>query len=83
VLDGEDKLIRLSHRPAQMFRPSTDLAEASDLRTGERERFEALFGKLGDWEAALPTVPLWGSSPYWIGESARHYDEWGVRDEPQ
>jgi arylsulfatase A-like enzyme len=83
VRDGNEKLIRLSHRPAQLFRPATDVAEAGDLATGEPERFKALFRQLADWEASLPTVPLWGSSPVWIGESARHHDEYFPRPEPR
>ncbi len=83
VLSGSDKLIRLSHRPPQLFRPATDLAEAEDLSRKESGRFESLFRQLGDWEASLPTIPLWGSSPFWIGESARNYDEWVPRAEPR
>ncbi len=83
LLDGEDKLIRLSHRPAQFFRPATDIAERNDLAPSGGERFEELFRRLAEWEASLPTVPLWGSSPVWSGESARHYDEWLPRDEPR
>ena len=83
VLDGGDKLIRLSHRPAQMFRPATDAAELSDLAASERNRFGELFQFLAEWESTLPTVPLWGSSPRWDRESARHYDDWGVRNEPR
>lgn len=83
VLDGNDKLIRLSHRPAQMFRPQDDLGESSDLSLTETERFRSLFRQLGQWESTLPTVPLWGSSPYWIGQSANQYDNLPPRDEPQ
>lgn len=83
VLHGRDKLIRLSHRPAQMFQPSTDPAESSDLAPANRDRFGEMFQKLADWEATLPTVPLWGSSPFWNGQSAKHYDNWGQHTEPQ
>ena len=82
VLDGQDKLIRLSHRPAQMFRPAIDLGEDNDLAGSETHRFNTLFQQLGEWEATLPTVPLWGSSPYWIGQSAKHYNDLDARDEP-
>ncbi len=70
VLDGDEKLIRLSHRPAQMFRPASDVGEHQDLAATETARFHELFQQLGQWESTLPTVPLWGSSPYWIGQSA-------------
>ena len=83
ILNGPDKLIRLSHRPAQMFQPSTDLAESNDLATTNGERFGQMFQKLADWESSLPTVPLWGSSPFWNSQSAKHYDEWQQHDEPQ
>jgi arylsulfatase A-like enzyme len=83
VLDGEHKLIRLGHRPAQVFRPSSDLSERNDLAADSPEIFRHLFHRLGEWEAALPTVPLWGSSPYWNGQSAKHYDNWETRSEPK
>ena len=83
VLDGDDKLIRLSHRPAQMFRPASDVGEDQDLAATETERFHELFQQLGQWESTLPTVPLWGSSPYWIGQSANQYDDLDARPEPE
>jgi len=83
ILDGEDKLIRLSHRPAQWFRPATDAGETDDLAPGAGERLDELFRRLAAWEATLPTVPLWGSSPYWRGQSASQYDEWPPREEPR
>ncbi len=82
VLNGQQKLIRLSHRPAQMFEPASDLGEIQDLAITEPERFNALFRLLGQWEATLPTVPLWDSSPFWSGESAQIYDNLLVRPEP-
>ncbi|EMI16897.1 arylsulfatase B [Rhodopirellula maiorica SM1] len=83
VRDGEDKLITLSHRPAQLFQVDSDLAEADDRSRAERSRAEQLYQILGEWEASLATVPLWGSSPTWNAESAKHYDQWGVRTEPR
>lgn len=83
IRSGADKLIRLSHRPPQLFRPADDIAEANDLSATETGRLESLFRQLGEWEASLPTVPLWGSSPYWISQSAKNYDEMPPRQEPQ
>ena len=83
LLDGRDKLIRLSHRPAQMFQPGEDQAEAVDRRNTDPRRAAELFQMLGRWESSLATVPLWGSSPFWIGQSAKHYDTWPVRPEPR
>lgn len=82
VLDGKDKLIRLSHRPAQLFRPTVDVGERQDLASTQTRRYQALFQQLGQWEATLPTVPLWGSSPYWVGQSASQYDNLVPRPEP-
>jgi len=83
IRNGTDKLIRLSHRPPQLFRPATDVGEAHDLSAKESGRFESLFRELAEWEASLPTVPLWGSSPFWTGEGARNYDEWVPKPEPR
>ena len=83
VLHGDDKLINLLHRPAQLFSPATDPGEREDRATADRETLESLFQRLGEWEATLPTVPLWGSSPHWSGDSARIYDTWDPRPEPE
>lgn len=82
VLDGEDKLITLSHRPPQMFQPASDVAEENDIMMNLGARSMELYRLLGEWESSLTTAPLWDSSPYWAGQSAKHYDSWGVRDEP-
>ena len=83
VLDGSDKLITLSHRSAQMFQPADDPAETVDRIDADRTRAAELFQTLGQWESSLATVPLWGSSPFWVGQSAKHYDTWHVRPEPK
>ena len=83
VLSGSDKLITLPHRPPQFFKPATDVAETEDRFDSNRERAVELYRILGEWESMLPTVPLWGSSPYWSSQSAKHYDEWSVRPEPK
>ena len=83
VLDGQDKLIHLSHRPAEMFRPNADMAETENLFDQDRTRAEELYQMLGTWQSSLPTVPLWGSSPFWSSQSAQHYDQWLPRAEPE
>lgn len=82
VLDGNEKLIRLSHRKAELFRPASDAGESSDFINEETQRAKQLFELLGRWESMLSTVPLWGSSPYWRGSSAGIYDAWPPRKEP-
>jgi arylsulfatase B len=82
-LTESNKLINLLHRPAQLFRPATDPGERNDRAGTDRETLEAMFQRLGEWEATLPTVPLWGSSPHWSGDSARIYDTWDPRPEPE
>lgn len=83
VMDRGDKLIVLSHRRAQLFRPENDLAEADDQINTNSTRAGELFELLGRWQSNLATVPLWGSSPYWISQSAMHYDTWKPSDEPK
>ncbi len=83
VLHGDEKLIRLSHRPAQLFRPASDRGEAHDLSLREPGAFQSLFQELSKWESMLPTVPLWGSSPYWMGQSAKIYDTYEPKSEPE
>lgn len=83
ILAGGDKLIRPSHRPAQLFTPASDPGERNDLSSEKAERMADLYRRLADWEAGLPTVPLWSSSPFWRSESAKHYDTLPPREEPE
>jgi len=83
VLNGEDKLIVLSHRPPQLFQPKGDPGERRDLASLEPGKMNELFKRLGEWESSLATVPLWDSSPRWWDESARIYDTWAPRAEPR
>ena len=83
ILDGSDKLIKLSHKPPQLFRPELDLSEATDRFDSDRTRAEELFQMLGEWESSLATAPLWDSSPYWIRESAKQYDGYPAKPEPK
>ncbi len=81
--DGDNKLILLSHRPAQLFQVDTDAAEANDQINATPQRTEELYRILGEWEFSLPTVLLWGSSPVWSGDSAKIYDTWQPGPEPE
>ena len=83
VIDGERKLIVPSHRPPQFFLPAKDPGETTDLFDKQRSTITEIFQTLGEWESMLPTVPLWGSSPFWSGQSAKGYDNYPVRPEPR
>ena len=83
ILKDGYKLIRLGHRPAQLFRPAEDPAERTDLAKAEQEAVAKLHRALGDWEGSLTTVPLWDSSPFWWADSAGIYDSWPPRPEPE
>ena len=83
ILDGEDKLIRLSHKPAQYFRPSEDLAESEDLSEIDKKRYLELYDLLFSWEINLPTYPHFHTSPYWSGVSAKDYESWIPEAEPR
>ncbi|MDB4618086.1 sulfatase-like hydrolase/transferase [Akkermansiaceae bacterium] len=83
ILYGEYKLIRFTHRPAQLFSPAKDPGEANDLSSHQNEVFRDLFSRLGTWESRLATQPLWDSSPRWWAESAKNYDTARPIEEPQ
>ena len=82
LLKDQLKLIRLSHRPAQLFDVAVDRGEQHDLATERPQELRNYFAELGAWEASLPTVPIWDSSPFWHGDSAQIYDNWQPRIEP-
>ncbi len=82
VLDGEDKLIRLDHKPAQYFRPIDDIGESKDLSVMNKERYLELYEILFNWEVSLPADPHFYTSPYWGGQSAKNYESWRPREEP-
>ncbi|MEA1878375.1 MAG: sulfatase-like hydrolase/transferase [Bacteroidota bacterium] len=75
VLDGADKFIRLTHRPAQYFRPFEDLGERNDLSQKYNERYLELYDLLFKWESSLPTYPHNLTAPYWIKASAENYED--------
>ncbi|MEM9352113.1 MAG: sulfatase-like hydrolase/transferase [Planctomycetota bacterium] len=80
---GDLKLVRLSHRPADLFQVESDPAEQTNLAGSAPSERERLLAELGEWESLRPTVPIWDSSPRWHADSARIYDNWQPRDEPQ
>lgn len=83
VLNGEDKLIRLSHRPAQYFRPIEDIGERHDLTQEQPMKYKELYQQLFKWETSLNSYPHFSSSPFWKGESARNYENWTPKEEPK
>ncbi len=83
VLDGEDKLIRLDHKPAQYFRPVDDIGETEDLSEINKERYKELYEILFNWEVSLPTDPHFYTSPFWSGQSAKNYESWKPVKEPK
>ena len=83
VLDGEDKLIRLGHKPAQYFRPVDDIGETEDLSAENKDRYLELYEVLFNWEVSLQTDPYFYTSPYWKGRSAKNYEAWKPKPEPK
>lgn len=83
VLSGDHKLVKLSHRPAQLFALGIDPGERNDLSAQDLDTFAGLFQQLGEWEASLATAPLWDSSPFWSKESAEIYDQYSPSPEPK
>lgn len=83
LIDGEDKFIRLAHRPAQLFRLTDDLGEEYDLAPDDPNKIERLYRILHDWERAMPTYPHFNTAPYWQGQSANNYDEYTPAREPR
>ncbi|MEM8944204.1 MAG: sulfatase-like hydrolase/transferase [Planctomycetota bacterium] len=83
IRSADLKLIRLAHRPAQLYQVPMDSGERSDLAATNTADVDRLFAKMAAWETMRPTVPIWSSEPFWDGDSARIYDTWAPREEPQ
>jgi len=83
ILDGDDKLIRLTHRPAQYFHPFEDPGERNDLGQKYNERYLELYKLLFLWESSLSTYPHFYTSPYWMKASAENYEEFIPVLEPE
>ena len=83
VLNGDDKFIRLTHRPAQYFKPFDDIGERNDLSRKNEDTYLELYKILLNWESSLPTFPNFSTSPYWIKASAENYDEYIPISEPE
>jgi arylsulfatase B len=83
LVHGRDKLIRLAHRPAQLFRLPDDLGEQHDRAAEHPDTVADLYRVLHDWERAMPTYPHFNTSPYWRGRSADNYDNYTPAPEPR
>ncbi|XAL99125.1 sulfatase-like hydrolase/transferase [Phycisphaeraceae bacterium D3-23] len=83
LVNGNDKLIRLAHRPAQLFTLATDLGESTDMAHKHLDRTEELYRLLFDFERSMPTFQHFQTLPYWFGPSAKNYDEYVPVEEPR
>lgn len=83
LVNGNDKLIRLAHRPAQFFQLATDLGEQTDLAGDRHDRVLELYTLIHDWERSMPVYRYFDTSPYWRGPSAQNYEEYVPVEEPR
>lgn len=78
IRDGDWKLIRLLHRPAQLFNLKEDPSELNDLAAKYPEKTKELFEKLFKWEIQLER-PLWMLKLKYEGWSADRYENFKAK----
>lgn len=74
IRDGDWKLLRLPHRPPELYDLATDVSELRNVASDHPDRVAALMRKLGNWEASFERAPMWLGSNRWLRQNRALYD---------
>ena len=72
--NGDWKIVRLGHRPTQLFHIADDISEQRDLAGRHPERLAAMLLELAAWEEQLRATPRWFSGNGWRVKSRKKHD---------
>ncbi len=74
IRDGDWKLLRLPHRPPQLFNLAEDVSERHDLAAEHPQLVTKLMRKLNDWELTFQKQPVFMTSVYWSKQNRKKYE---------
>lgn len=83
IRDGDWKLIRLPHRPSELYNLAADISETNDLAEKHPERVIDLLSKLHDWELTFESNPKWISAVHWAKHNRELYDREYLTEQPE
>ena len=83
ILDDNWKLIRLGHRPPELYYLPDDISELNNLAVQHPQKVVELMSKLHDWELNYTANPLWLGEWYWAKINRTHYDREYILDQPK
>lgn len=73
--NGDWKLIRLPHRPPELYDLASDVSEQNNLALKNPDRVHQMMHNLNLWEQGLKDTPRWFSSNNWIRKNRASYDK--------
>ena len=73
--DHDWKLIRLPHRPPELYDLSKDVSELNNLALEHQDRVKKMMRELNEWEGSFKDTPRWFSSNSWIKRNRASYDK--------
>ena len=81
--ENDWKLIRLPHRPAELYDLSNDISELNNLAAEDPDRVRAMMHQLNVWEQEFKDTPRWFSGNSWIKKNRKKYDKEYQLTQPQ
>ena len=73
--DHDWKLVRLPHRPPELYDLSTDTSELNNLAADNQDRVRRMMYELNVWEQGFKDTPRWFNSNGWIKGNREAYDQ--------
>ena len=73
--DGDWKLLRLPHRPPELYNLSGDLSELNNQADKYPDRVRQMMLELHTWEQELKDTPRWMGSNSWMRTNRALYDK--------
>ncbi len=80
---GDWKLLRLPHRPPELYDLSNDTSELTNLASDDPQRVRDMMTRLSQWEQGLKDTPRWMSGNSWIRGNRNLYDKQYVLQQPE
>ena len=82
IRHGDWKLVRLAHRPPELYNLAEDVSELNNQAAVEPEMVKELMNRLFDWESENAANPIWFGGTRWLKGSRANYDKEYVLVQP-